>query len=159
MDIKKTINFMRENVDPDFDFVDNSNREVPFTKLKKNIKNTKLVLISSGGFHLKDDESFDTEDPYGDPSYRLIPKETNPDLIEISHTHYDHKYVKKDLNCAFPLELLRGLEREDIIGRLAEENYSFMGYCLKTEELKENAQKLARKLFSKNVKAALIAPT
>lgn len=159
MDLKKIVEFMREEVDPDFDFEDNRNKEVPFNKLDKKINKAKIVLISSGGFHLKKDEPFDTDDPMGDPSYRMIPKDTEPELIKISHTHYDHKYVNKDLNCAFPLQLLKELENKKEIGVLADENYSFMGYCLKIKELKANAVELAKKLKNKDVDAALISPT
>jgi glycine/betaine/sarcosine/D-proline reductase family selenoprotein B len=159
MDINKTVQFMRKKVDPDFNFVNNTDKVVPFTKLDKKIKDSKLVLISSGGFHLSEDEPFDTEDSFGDPSYRVIPKNTNLDTLEISHAHYDHKYVNQDLNCAFPLELLKELERKEKIGSLANNHYSFMGYCLKTEKLKENARELADILKKNGVETALIAPT
>ena len=131
MDIDKTVKFMREKVDPEFNFVDNTEKDIPFTKLDKIIKDTKLVLISSGGFHLRGDNPFDTEDPFGDPSYRVIPKNTNLDNLEISHAHYDHKYVNEDLNCAFPLKLLKELENKKKIDTLANNHYSFMGYLLK----------------------------
>lgn len=159
MDIDKTVQFMREKVDPNFNFVDNTEKEVPFTNLDKKIKESKLVLISSGGFHVREDSPFDTEDPFGDPSYRVIPKYTDLDTLEISHAHYDHKYVNKDLNCAFPLELLKELEQKGEIGTLANNSYSFMGYCLKTEKLKDNARKLSDILKNEGVETALIAPT
>lgn len=159
MDIDKTVQFMRDNVDPNFNFIDNSKIEVPFTELNKKIKDSKLVLISSGGFHLRKDKPFDTEDPFGDPSYRVIPKDTDLNTLDIAHAHYDHKYVNKDLNSAFPLELLKELERKGEIGTLANEHYSFMGYCLKTEKLKENARKLSDILKNNDVEMALIAPT
>ena len=159
MDLNKTRDFMRENVDPEFEFINNKNRKVPFTKLNKKIKDSKIVLISSGGFHLDIDEPFDTEDNMGDASYRMIPKNTKEDSIKISHSHYDHKYVNKDINCAFPLSLLLELEDDNLIGSLADKNYSFMGFCLKIEELKENAAKLAYKLKDNNVDAAIISPT
>ncbi|MFO7815512.1 MAG: glycine/sarcosine/betaine reductase selenoprotein B family protein [Halanaerobiales bacterium] len=159
MDIDKTVQFMRENVDPNFDFVDNTKEKIPFISLEKKIRDLKLVLISSGGFHLREDEPFDTEDPYGDPSYRLIPKNTDLDTLEISHIHYDHKYVNEDLNCAFPLELLKGIEENNQIGTLANNHYSFMGYCLKTQKLKDNTRKLSGILKDEGVKTALIAPT
>lgn len=159
MDLKKIVDFMREEVDPNFDFEDNRDKKVPFTELDKKINKANIVLISSGGFYLKGDEPFDTDDPLGDPSYRMIPKDTSFDLIKIAHTHYDHKYVKKDLNCAYPLQLLKELENNKEIGVLAEENYSFMGYCLKIRDLKNNAVKLSKELKNKDIDAALISPT
>lgn len=159
MDINKTVQFMREKVDPDFNFVNKTDKVVPFTKLDKKIKDSKLVLISSGGFHLSEDDPFDTKDSLGDPSYRVIPKKANLDTLEISHDHYDHKYVNQDLNCTFPLELLKELARKEKIGSLADNHYSFMGYCLKTEKLKENARELADLLKKNGVETALIAPT
>ncbi len=158
MDIKKILTSMREKIDPNFNFVDNTDQKIPFHNLEKRISESKIALISSGGFHLKEDKPFDTEDSKGDPTYRMIPKEAPIESIEISHSHYNHKYVNKDINCGFPIELLKELDQKEAIGSLADKNYSFMGYCLKVEKLKENARELADKLKNEEVEAALIAP-
>ena len=158
MDIKKILTSMREKIDPNFNFVDNTDQTIPFHNLEKSISESKIVLISSGGFHLKEDKPFDTEDSKGDPTYRMIPQNTPIESIEISHSHYNHKYVNKDINCGFPIELLKELVQKEEIGSLADKNYSFMGYCLKVEKLKENARELAEKLKNEEVEAALIAP-
>ena len=131
MDIKKILTSMREKIDPNFNFVDNTDQKIPFHNLEKRISESKIALISSGGFHLKEDKPFDTEDSKGDPTYRMIPKEAPIESIEISHSHYNHKYVNKDINCGFPIELLKELDQKEAIGSLADKNYSFMGYCLK----------------------------
>jgi len=158
MDIKKILTSMREKIDPNFNFVDNTDQKIPFHNLEKRISESKIALISSGGFHLKEDKPFDTEDSKGDPTYRMIPKEAPIESIEISHSHYNHKYANKDINCGFPIELLKELDQKEAIGSLADKNYSFMGYCLKVEKLKENARELGDKLKSEEVEAALIAP-
>ena len=160
MDLDKVAEHIQEIGDPDFNFVDYRNTDVPFTKLDKPLSETSVALISSGGFHLEEEKGFDIEAPLGDAGDRKIPRNTTINDLSISHPHYEHSYVKKDLNCAFPLELLADLEKEGEIGSLAETNYSFMGYCLKIEELiNQSALEVASQLKDENIDAAILAPT
>lgn len=160
MDLDKVAEYIQEIGDPDFNFVDYRKEEVPFTRLDKPISETSIALISSGGFHLKEEKGFDIEAPLGDASFRKIPRDATINDLAISHSHYEHSYVKKDLNCAFPLELLADFEKEGEIGSLAETNYSFMGYCLKIDKLiNQSVPKVASLLKEENIDAAILAPT
>ncbi|KXS42554.1 MULTISPECIES: glycine/sarcosine/betaine reductase selenoprotein B family protein [unclassified Candidatus Frackibacter] len=159
MDIKSIEEMLQSNVDPNFKFIDNREKEVPFVKLGKPISEAKVALISSGGLHLKDDPKFDTEDSMGDASYREIPSRVKFKDLEISHGHYDYKYIKEDINTVFPVELLQRLEERGVIGALARRNYSFMGYCLKVDELiNQTGMKIANSLKEDQVDIAILAP-
>lgn len=160
MSLKDVEKYLQTKVDPSFQFVDNRGKAIPFTRLNKSISEAKVAFISSGGFHLKEEPAFDTEDPQGDASFRKIPKDAKLEDLGIAHTHYKHDYVLSDLNCALPLEILQELAEEGVIGQLADTNYSFMGYILKTDELiNETALQVAMLLKEESVEAVILAPT
>lgn len=145
---------------PDFDYVTSRSDDIPWAPMRKSLRECKVAVISTGGFHLRSDEPFDADNPYGDPTYRVISATATRDQLGIAHTHYDHKYVNEDLNVAFPLAIFRELEREGVIGRLAENNYSFMGYLPVPDRLiNVTAPEVAGRLAADGVDAALLVPT
>lgn len=151
---------IRQKWVPDFEYVINSQDDIPWAPMRKRLSDCRVALISTGGFHLKNDPPFDADNPYGDPTYRVIPSAATRDDLGIAHTHYDHKYVNEDLNVAFPLAIFRQLEQEGIIGRLAENNYSFMGYLPVTDRLvNSTAPEVAGRLVADEVDAVLLVPT
>jgi len=159
MDLKSIEKYIQIKIISSFKFDDNRNSEIPFTKLKKPISEAKIALISSGGFYIKGDKPFDTEAVLGDTTYRRIPKNTNIEDLDIAHTHYNHSYVKEDMNSGFPLPLFRELEENNKVGELAETNYSFSGYILKTDEIiKDLGPKIALELKDENVDCVIISP-
>ncbi len=158
--LRKMRDVIREKWVPDFEYAVNDVANIPWAKLNKDLSQCKVAVISTGGFHLKDDLPFAAENPAGDPSYRAIPKTATRAGMSISHTHYDHKYVNEDLNVALPLEIFRQFERESIIRELAETNYSFMGYIPVTGELiNTTAPEVAERLAAARVEAVFLAPT
>lgn len=158
--LEKMRAFIRQKWVPGFEYVINSPDDIPWAPVRKKLSECKVAVISSGGFHLKNDPPFDADNPHGDPTYRVIPSTATGDQLGIAHTHYDHKYVDEDLNVAFPLAILRQLEREGIIGKLAQNNYSFMGYIPVTDRLiNSTAPEVAGRLAADGVDAVLLIPT
>ena len=92
-----------------FKYLPVKNDEVPWSPLVKPLKNSRLVLITTGGVHLKNDTPFDMTDSNGDPSFRIIPSNTNPEDLMITHDYYDHRDADKDLNIVFPWQVIQTL--------------------------------------------------
>ncbi len=159
MDLKGIERYVQSKVNPNFKFIDNRNLPVPFINLNKSISKAKVALISSGGFFIKGDKPFDTENEMGDTTFRKIPKNTTIEDLDIAHTHYNHSYVKEDINSGLPLQILKELEENNKIGELAENNYSFSGYILKTEELiKDLGPKIVSELRNENIDCVILSP-
>jgi D-proline reductase (dithiol) PrdB len=132
----------------------------PWAPLDKDIRECKAVLITTGGLHLKTDAPFDTRYLEGDCSYRELPNGVTADKIMVTHESYDHRYINKDLNCVFPIDRFRELERDHVIGSLASTHYSFMGHIYVTEPLvNETAPEVAEKLLGEKVDLAFLTPT
>jgi D-proline reductase (dithiol) PrdB len=100
--------------------------DIPWTAYSGQPSDQTFALVTTGGFYLKNGQTpFDTESIHGDTSYREIPKSVRQQDIGIAHAHYDHSLTEQDMNIVFPVQRFVELEKEGIIGRLADTQYSF----------------------------------
>jgi D-proline reductase (dithiol) PrdB len=101
------------------------------------------------------------DDPFRgrDPDYRVIPAETKPDELLISHIsiNFDRTGFQEDWNVVFPLDRLRELAAEGAIGSVAQTHYSFMG-ATDPLQMEPHARELAGRLKQDSVDAAILPP-
>ena len=136
--------------------------ETPWTPLSIPINKAKFAVVTTGGFYVEGQQPYETDGPegQGDWSFRPIPKDTPRDRINVTHLHYDLSGPREDINCVFPLDRFVELEREGVIGELAEVNYSFMGYIQRQDLLmSETAPEVARRLKADGVDAVVLTST
>ena len=79
------MDFVKESWQRKYQAVQND--EVPWTPLAKPIEESRIVLITTGGVHLKSDTPFDMSDSNGDPSFRMIPSQAKPEELMITHDY------------------------------------------------------------------------
>ena len=139
--------------------------EIPWTPLGRPLARSKVALLSTAGLSMKGDEPFDMEmerkNPLrGDPSWRALRADANSASIEANHLHIKTSYVLRDLNVALPLDRLRELCAEGVVGSIARTHYSTMGYQGNdTSTLEEkSAPEIAARMRSEEVDLALLAP-
>lgn len=118
--------------------------EIPWTPPSKPLEESTIALISSAGLALKTDRPFDQEGErrnpwWGDPSYRILPRQATEEDVSLYHLHVNPRIAEQDLNTFFPLRRLLELEASGEIGRSAPRHYSFMGYILQPEVLLEES--------------------
>lgn len=131
------------------------------------LKNARVALLTSSGLYLKDRQlSFDLDrerqEPFwGDPTYRIIPRDVRHGEIAVAHLHLNPDDILADFNVALPLEVFAALEREGEIGSLAQSNYSFMGYQGRSTEAWRYTYgpELAERLKEDAVNLLILAPT
>jgi glycine/betaine/sarcosine/D-proline reductase family selenoprotein B len=100
--------------------------DIPWTIYNGQPSNQTFALVTSGGIYLRDSQPpFDTESIHGDVSFREIPKTVRQQDIGIAHLHYDHSLAEQDMNIVFPIRRFVELEKEGIIGKLTDMQYSF----------------------------------
>jgi D-proline reductase (dithiol) PrdB len=132
------------------------NEDVPWTPLSKPLSRCRVGLISSAGVHLKHQLRFHSKD---DASYREVPKDTAVGELTISHTGYHTEDATKDPNCVFPIERMRELEKEGVIGEFADPAYSFMGGIYSARRVREElAPKLVEKLQERMTDVLYLVP-
>jgi D-proline reductase (dithiol) PrdB len=105
-----------------------SGEAIPWTPPRKPLSECTLALVTTSGVHHHGQPPFNMQDSEGDPSFRAIDGATIGEDYRITHDYYDHSDAEKDLNIIFPLDRLRELQQEGVIGRLADTHYSFMGH-------------------------------
>ena len=64
----------------------------------------------------------------GDPSWRKLRSDATSAGVETNHLHIDTGYIERDLNVALPLDRVRELVGEGVVGALADTHYSIMGF-------------------------------
>jgi D-proline reductase (dithiol) PrdB len=133
----------------------------PGAHLTKPLAESKVAVVTSAAFYAAGQKSFDPGVRGGDYSYREIPENVELETLRIGHKSdaFDHSGIEKDKNLALPLERLRELKREGLIGEVAERHYSFMGSITAPGRLIEiTAPKIAEKLAADRVDAVLLTP-
>jgi D-proline reductase (dithiol) PrdB len=134
---------------------------VPWTALKKPLKDSRLALVSSAGFIKPEQEPFDESIRGGDYSFREIPSDTDVSTLMDTHRSdlYDHSGLRQDPNLAFPLDRFRERVKSGRIGSLNQRHLSLMGSITAPGRLvKKTAPVAARKLVEDGVDIALLVP-
>lgn len=107
---------------------------IPWTGVERPLSELRFGLVTTGGLYLRGAQApFDVErerrEPtWGDPTYRTIPTAVTQAEIGVSHLHLNPAFAEADVNVVLPLGRFRELAAEGVIGGLADEAYSFMGY-------------------------------
>ena len=122
---------------------------VPLTKRR-------VSIISTAGLHHRDDRPF-TIMP-GD-LYRIIQGNIEASDLVMSHVsaNFDRTGFQQDWNILFPLDRLRELSDQGIIGSVADFHYSFMG-ATDPMQMESTARDLAGILKKDKVDAVMLVP-
>ncbi len=94
--------------------------------LGKPLAAARIAVISSAGVSDADQMPFDAESIWGDATFRVITPRLK--AWQVNHGHYATDAARTDYNTVLPLEPLEELQRAGLIGSIAPEHYSFMGY-------------------------------
>jgi D-proline reductase (dithiol) PrdB len=120
------------------------------------LRNRRVAIISTAGLHRHEDRPF-TFDP-GD-YYRVIPGDIKAADLIMSHvsTNFDHSGFQQDWNVLFPIDRLRELAEEGIIGSVADFHYSSMG-AVDPSQMEQDTRDLAGIIKKDGVDALLLVP-
>ena len=133
----------------------------PGAQLRKPLSESKIAVVTSAAFYGADQEPFDPAVRGGDYSYREVPEDVTLETLRIGHKSdaFDHAGIEKDKNLALPLDRLRELKREGVIGEVAKRHYSLMGSITAPGRLVNiTAPEIARKLTEDGVDGVLLTP-
>lgn len=135
---------------------------VPWTPWEVPIDRAKVALVSTGGVFMTKGwhKPFDTDLPHGDPSWREMPFNVDPEDLAIAHAHYDHRHALRDINVVFPLQRLHELAEYGYIGSVAPSAYSFSGHVtMPLPLLAEHAPNVAQRLRRSRSELAVLVPS
>ncbi|MBM7625104.1 glycine reductase [Sporohalobacter salinus] len=132
---------------PDFDRVD------PVDPIE-DLANTKVALVTSGGIVPEgnpDRIESSSASKYGE--YKIT--ETG----ETAHGGYDPVYANQDTNRVLPVDVMKDLKDEGVIGELHELYYTTVGNGTAVASAKAYAQEIADKLVNDGVQAVVLTST
>ena len=133
--------------------------DAPLTPLRKPLSECTVSLLTSGGIAHESREPFN---PIAKNDFRLdeIDPQARANEFTINDDYYDTRDGEKDLNVIFPIERLRELATEGVIGRVANRLWSgFMGRIYERGHvIKEAAPRLAEELRKDGVDIFVLVP-
>ena len=104
------------------------NDTLNWSPLTKPLSECVVSLFTTGGVHLRTDQAFDVDSPHGDWTFRTVPADVDTAQLAVTHTHYNHVDADRDVNCMFPLDRLKELRDQGVIGGITKNAYSLMGF-------------------------------
>lgn len=115
----------------------------------------RVAIVTTAGLHLRSDSAFEV----GSADYRVIPGDAPAGDVVMSHisVNYDRSGFQEDINVVFPLDRLRELQAEGVIGSISDFHYSFMG-ASQGHTLETKARELAGLMKKDKVDAVLLTP-
>ncbi len=134
---------------------------VPAARLTRPVTEARLALVTSAGFVSRGETPFDLDLKGGDCSFRAIEGDSALDTLTMHHKSdaYDPAPIARDPNVAFPLDRLRALAADGVVGTVAPRHLSFMGSITQPDRLTaEFAPAAAEVLAGDGVDIALLVP-
>ncbi len=131
------------------------------TPLRKPLSECTVALVTTAGLSLPDQVPFDVSIKMGDSSFREIPADISPQVLQMNQRSwaFDQTGILRDRNLVLPLDRLREMLARGEIGQIAPHHYSFMGSIVGPAKLmQESAPEVARRLKADNVDVALLTP-
>ena len=128
----------------------------PWQPLHRPLSTSRLGLVASGGIYITGQVAFHYKD---DMSWRVIPTDVKTTDLRATHFAYDLTDARQDPNVVFPIDTLRGLVSEGVIGTLAANAYTFMGGIYSARRVQQElAPQLLERLLAEHVEAVLFVP-
>jgi D-proline reductase (dithiol) PrdB len=134
-----------------------SRKCVPFTPYERELSRATVALVTAGGVHLKSQEPFNIADDLGDMTFRVIDSDVAASDLMVTHHHYDHSDADRDINVVFPIDPLRELVREGLIGAVARLHIGYLGFTMQLKQMYEEvAPKIAEEIEKKSRADAVV---
>jgi D-proline reductase (dithiol) PrdB len=136
-----------------------SRKCVPFTPFEGQLSKSTIAIVTAGGVHLKDQETFNIADELGDLTFRILPEDVETSDLMVTHHHYDHSDADEDINVVFPIDVLRDLRAEGFIGGLAKKHIGYMGYTMQLKAMYEGTAREIANEIDKGSRADVVVLT
>jgi D-proline reductase (dithiol) PrdB len=120
------------------------------------LKERRVAIVTTAGLHGRQDRPFQ-RDP--DDFYRVIRGDVQSNDLVMSHiaASFDRTGFQRDWNVVFPIDRLREMVAEGIIGSLADFHYSYSSVRAQPDA-PEPIREIASLLKKDNVNAVLLFP-
>lgn len=124
---------------------------VPGPKLSER----RIAIISSAAFIRRGDAPF----AFGSTEHRTVPADRPAADILMSHVsiNFDRSGFQRDINVVYPIDRLRELAAEGVIGGVADTHYTIMGSS-DPDGMADSADQIAGQLRQERIDSILLSP-
>jgi D-proline reductase (dithiol) PrdB len=114
-----------------------------------------VAIVSSAALIRRGDAPF----PFGSPEVRFLPHDVPLNDLLVSHVsiNFDRSGYQRDINTVYPVDRLRELAAERVIGGLAPTHYTVMG-STDPATMEGSADQISGQLRQERVDAVLLSP-
>lgn len=115
----------------------------------------RIALISSAALIRRGDKPF----PFGSTDHRTVPADRLAGDILMSHIsiNFDRAGFQRDINTVHPVDRLRELAEEGVVGGVAETHYTIMGSS-DPAGMVDSADQIAGQLRQERIDSVLLSP-
>lgn len=123
-----------------------------WTPLRRPLRECRATIVTTAGLRLATQHQFSP----GSPEYREVSTYLSPADLAFDFTNYDPSEAQEDLNVLVPLDRMRRLVDEGILGGLTETFFSFFGLCEDRDRLKSSVARAAERILSQGSDVAFV---
>jgi D-proline reductase (dithiol) PrdB len=115
----------------------------------------RVAIVSSAALIRRGDTPF----PFGSAEVRFLPDDVPLNDLLISHVsiNFDRSGYQRDVNTVYPIERLRQLATQGVIGSVAPTHYTVMG-STEPSTMEGAADQISGQLRQERVNAVLLSP-
>jgi glycine reductase complex component B subunit gamma len=127
----------------------------------KNLSNATIALVTDGGLVPKGNpDKIESGGATKFGKYFIGTSERlNAADFDVNHAGYDHVFIEQDPNRLVPLDVMRELENENIIGKLHDYYYATTGVATTVENAKKFGRAIAADLKASGVSGVILTST
>lgn len=140
------------------EYVFEQTEPTPWTPLRHALRDCRAALVVSAGLRLATQHEFTRLPGGGSADFREISAYVTQEQLAFDFPNFDPREVEEDLNVLVPVDRLKELVEEGVLGGLHETFFSFFGLCPDLAALGESAGQLAEKLRRAGVDVAFLVP-
>lgn len=93
-----------------------------------------------------------------EPTLSEVPVDSPAEALRVRHGGYDVRGALADHNVGFPIDRMREIAADGVVGSLHDVAYSFVGACAQTPLVKEVAPRWSDQIASAGVDVILLVP-
>ncbi len=147
--------------------------DAPFTSMSKPVSEAKIGLLTTSGHFVEGDDPkpFGVEDMSqaealsriseflkGEPVLSAIPVDIDREKLRVRHGGYDIRAAQEDPNTVLPIDRMRELEKEGVIGQVMDNVYSFVGATAQKKLIHTYAPQWADNFKAMGVDGMILVP-